>query len=76
MTDEENDRPAWGKRDPLEASAVNIKMTLTGQGGELETRTFEADPETDAMAITRALTVWIEDMILDIGDSITIEETT
>jgi hypothetical protein len=26
MTDEENDRPAWGKRDPLEVEAMNESM--------------------------------------------------
>jgi len=25
MTDEENDRPAWGKRDPLEVEAIRIR---------------------------------------------------
>ncbi len=27
MTDEENDRPAWGKRDPLEVEAMTDNLT-------------------------------------------------
>src|SRR6266403_1363829 len=34
MTDEENDRPAWGKRDPLEVEAMDEKEELEFYGAD------------------------------------------
>ncbi len=34
MTDEENDRPAWGKRDPLEVEAMKIRAGMEADYAE------------------------------------------
>lgn len=54
--------------------SVKIQFTLSGQGGELESHTFNVEEPEGGHEIREELCAWIGDMILDAGDTITITE--
>ena len=53
---------------------MKIQFTLSGQGGELESHTFNVEEPEGGHEIREELCAWIGDMILDAGDTITITE--
>jgi|SRR6266404_3170330 len=66
MTDEENDRPAWGKRDPLEVEAMDFaRGNMDDNYAAAQRRYDRQEPEevpADAVESTLAqqLADWIE----------------